>query len=131
MNSGTILIVDDEMQIRKMLTIMLQSNGYRVVEAENGSDALKMVASHPPDLILLDLGLPDQHGQEILKHLREWYVNPVIILSVQSDENDIVTALDGGANDYLVKPFAPVSYSQESVRPSKTRPMIIIMLRFW
>lgn len=105
MNSGTILIVDDEVQIRKMLTIMLQSNGYRVVEAVNGSDALNMVASHPPDLILLDLGLPDQPGQEILKHLREWYVNPVIILSVQSDENDIVTALDSGANDYLVKPF--------------------------
>jgi two-component system KDP operon response regulator KdpE len=105
MNSGTILIVDDEAQIRKMLTITLQSSGYRVVEADNGKNALKMVASHPPDLILLDLGLPDHDGQDILKHVREWFANPIIILSVQSNENDIVMALDGGANDYLVKPF--------------------------
>lgn len=105
MNNGTILIVDDEAQIRKMLTITLQSNGYKVVEADNGKDALKSVASYPPDLILLDLGLPDQNGQDILKHVREWFTNPIIILSVQSNENDIVTALDGGANDYLVKPF--------------------------
>jgi len=105
MNNETILIVDDEAQIRKMLTITLQSSGYGVVEAENGKDALKKVANHPPDLILLDLGLPDQNGQDILKHMREWFANPIIIISVQSNENDIVAALDGGANDYLVKPF--------------------------
>lgn len=105
MNNATILIVDDEAQIRKMLTITLQSNGYNVVEADNGKNALKMVANHPPDLILLDLGLPDGHGQEVLIRMREWYANPIIILSVQSNENDIVKALDGGANDYLVKPF--------------------------
>jgi two-component system KDP operon response regulator KdpE len=63
------------------------------------------VASHPPDVVLLDLGLPDENGHEVLKHLREWYTNPVIILSVQSSEEDIVKALDHGANDYLVKPF--------------------------
>lgn len=105
MNSPTILIVDDETQIRKMLTITLQSSGYHVVEAEDGKNALKMIANHPPDLLLLDLGLPDQNGQDVLKHVREWYANPIIILSVQSNENDIVTALDRGANDYLVKPF--------------------------
>lgn len=105
MSSASILIVDDELQIRRMLTITLQSNGYRVFEAADGKEALKMVANHPPDLILLDLGLPDQNGQEILAHLREWYTNPIIILSVQSNESDIVTALDHGANDYLVKPF--------------------------
>jgi two-component system, OmpR family, KDP operon response regulator KdpE len=105
MNDPTILIVDDEPQIRKMLTITLQSNGYRAVEGETANDALQLVASHPPDLILLDLGLPDQHGQEVLRYLREWYTNPIIILSVQTSETEIVTALDNGANDYLVKPF--------------------------
>lgn len=105
MNNGTILIIDDEAQIRRMLTITLQSSGYRVVEAGNGKDALTQIASHPPDLILLDLGLPDQNGQDILKHVREWFANPIIILSVQSNETDIVTALDSGADDYLVKPF--------------------------
>ena len=105
MNNATILIIDDEIQIRKMLTITLQSSGYKVVEAENGKDALSLVASHPPDAILLDLGLPDINGQEVLKHLREWFANPIIILSVQNNESDIVTALDRGASDYLVKPF--------------------------
>lgn len=105
MNSATVLIIDDEPQIRKMLMITLQSDGYRVAEAHNGKDGLKAVATHPPDLVLLDLGLPDQHGQEVLKHLREWYTKPIIILSVQSNESEIVAALDGGANDYLVKPF--------------------------
>lgn len=105
MNNASILIVDDESQIRKMLTITLQSSGYRVIEAENGKDALNIVANHPPDLVLLDLGLPDQNGQDVLKHLREWFSNPVIILSVQAAESEIVTALDRGANDYLIKPF--------------------------
>lgn len=105
MNNASVLIVDDEAQIRKMLTITLQSNDYRVIEAENAKMALQIVANHPPDLVLLDLGLPDQNGHDVLKHLREWYTNPIIILSVQSNENDIVDALDNGANDYLVKPF--------------------------
>ena len=105
MNDTNILIVDDEPQIRKMLSITLQSSGYRVAEAETGKDALTIIANHPPDLILLDLGLPDQNGQDVLRHLREWYSNPIIILSVQTSETEIVTALDNGANDYLVKPF--------------------------
>lgn len=105
MNDTNILIVDDEPQIRKMLSITLQSNGYRIAEAETAKEALTTVANHPPDLILLDLGLPDQNGQEVLRHLREWYSNPIIILSVQTSEAEIVTALDHGASDYLVKPF--------------------------
>ena len=105
MNDATILIVDDEPQIRKMLSITLQSSGYRMIEAGTGKEALLQVANHPPDLILLDLGLPDQHGQEVLRHLREWYDSPIIILSVQTAESEIVNALDNGANDYLVKPF--------------------------
>jgi len=101
----SILIIDDEAQIRKLLAITLQSNEYKVSEATTGKEALALVASHPPDLILLDLGLPDQSGHEVLKHLREWFSNPIIIVSVQNSEEDIVKALDNGANDYLIKPF--------------------------
>jgi two-component system KDP operon response regulator KdpE len=105
MNSAAILVIDDEVQIRKLLSITLQSFDYRVQEAATAKEGLIAVANHPPDLVLLDLGLPDENGHEVLKHLREWYSNPVIILSVQSSEEDIVKALDEGANDYLVKPF--------------------------
>lgn len=105
MNSATVLVIDDEAQIRKLLTITLQSNDYKVVEAATGKEGLFLVANHPPDLILLDLGLPDENGHDVLRHLREWYSNPIIIISVQSSEEDIVKALDNGANDYLTKPF--------------------------
>jgi two-component system, OmpR family, KDP operon response regulator KdpE len=105
MSNISILVIDDEVQIRKLLTITLQSNDYKVYEAANGKEGLTLVASHPPDLILLDLGLPDENGQDVLKHLREWYSNPIIIVSVQSGEENIVAALDNGANDYLIKPF--------------------------
>lgn len=104
-NRPQILIIDDEAQIRKLLDITLQSNGYETAEAVCARDGLIMAANHPADLILLDIGLPDQSGLEVLKKLREWYTKPVIILSVQSNEEDIVNALDYGANDYLVKPF--------------------------
>src|SRR6185295_15977671 len=104
MNKPSILIIDDEAQIRRLLTITLQ-NDFIVSEAVNSKEGLTLVASHPPDLVLLDLGLPDENGHTVLKHLREWYTNPVIILSVQSSEEDIVKALDNGASDYLVKPF--------------------------
>jgi two-component system, OmpR family, KDP operon response regulator KdpE len=105
MNEASILVIDDEVQIRKLLEITLQSNGYRVYAATNAREGLLMAANHPPDMILLDIGLPDETGQVVLRKLREWYNKPVIILSVQSDEDNIVTALDNGANDYLVKPF--------------------------
>jgi two-component system KDP operon response regulator KdpE len=105
MNNQTILIIDDEVQIRKLLTITLQSNNYKVVEAATGKEGVSFVSNHPPDMVLLDLGLPDESGHEVLKHLREWFSNPIIIVSVQSNEEDIVKALDNGANDYLVKPF--------------------------
>ena len=100
-----ILVIDDEVQIRKLLEITLQSHDYKVLQASTGKEGLVIVASHPPDMVLLDLGLPDESGHSILKKLREWYTKPIIILSVQSSEEDIVTALDNGANDYLVKPF--------------------------
>lgn len=105
MNSASILIIDDEVQIRKLLTITLESYNYHVQAAVNAKEGLTAVANHPPDLVLLDLGLPDESGHEVLRHLREWYTNPIIILSVHSNEEDIVKALDNGANDYLIKPF--------------------------
>jgi two-component system, OmpR family, KDP operon response regulator KdpE len=105
MNSGEILVIDDEVQIRKLLEITLQSNDFVVKEASTGKEGLLMAANHFPDLIILDLGLPDESGHTILKKLREWYTKSIIILSVQSSEEDIVTALDNGANDYLIKPF--------------------------
>jgi two-component system, OmpR family, KDP operon response regulator KdpE len=105
MNNAVILIIDDEVQIRKLLTITLESFDFRVREAATAKEGIVMVASNPPDLILLDLGLPDENGHDVLRHLREWYSNPIIILSVQSSEEDIVDALEHGANDYLVKPF--------------------------
>jgi len=105
MNKQEILIIDDEPQIRKLLEINLESNDYKVFQATNGKEGLIMAANHPPQLILLDLGLPDINGQEVLKQLREWYSKSIIILSVQNDEVDIVIALDNGATDYLSKPF--------------------------
>lgn len=105
MNKSIILVIDDEPQIRKLLEISLESNGYQVQQAETGKQGLAMAANHQPDLILLDLGLPDTSGHELLKTLREWYNKSIIILSVQNTELDIVTALDNGATDYLSKPF--------------------------
>lgn len=107
MSKAEILIIDDEPQIRKLLEITLESNDYKVLQAETGKEGLIKAANHPPELILLDLGLPDTNGQEILKSLREWYNKAIIILSVQNNESDIVTALDNGATDYLCKPFRP------------------------
>jgi two-component system KDP operon response regulator KdpE len=105
MNKTEILIIDDEPQIRKLLEITLESNDYKVLQAETGKEGVIQAASHPPELILLDIGLPDKSGHEILKELRQWYNKSIIILSVQNNETDIVTALDNGATDYLSKPF--------------------------
>jgi len=104
-NAGNILVIDDELQIRRLLEITLSANGYHVTEASTGKEGISLAASVNPDLIILDLGLPDADGIEILKQLREWLIKPVIILSVRNAEEDIVRALDNGANDYLTKPF--------------------------
>ncbi|GGW79930.1 response regulator [Salegentibacter mishustinae] len=105
MNNAEILIIDDEPQIRKLLKITLESNDYKVVLAETGKEGVHLVANHTPDLVILDLGLPDKSGHLVLKDLREWYDKSIIILSVQDDEADIIKALDNGASDYLTKPF--------------------------
>jgi two-component system, OmpR family, KDP operon response regulator KdpE len=101
----TILIIDDELQIRRLLEITLSANGYKIIHSANGKDGLVDAATFHPSIIILDLGLPDIDGHEILKKLREWYSKPVIVLSVRDSEKDIIEALDNGANDYLTKPF--------------------------
>lgn len=105
MNKNEILIIDDEPQIRKLLEITLKSNDYGTIQAETGKQGILLAANHSPELILLDLGLPDLNGHDVLKELRQWYRKSIIILSVQNSESDIVTALDNGASDYLSKPF--------------------------
>ncbi len=104
-NQPNILIIDDEPQICKLLQIALTSNQYKVIECNTAQDGIVKAANYLPDLILLDLGLPDKNGQDVLIEFRTWYHHPIIILSVQKDEENIVKALDNGATDYLVKPF--------------------------
>lgn len=100
-----ILIVDDENQIRKLLRVALTAHDYMVAEAASGQEGLNEAAVFRPDIIILDLGLPDIDGLEVLRRLREWSKIPVIILSVKEQENDKIAALDAGADDYLTKPF--------------------------
>lgn len=101
----TILVIDDEVQIRRLLEITLSANGYQILLSANGKEGLVAAATHHPDLVILDLGLPDIDGHEVLKKMREWSHKPVIVLSVRSAEDEIIKALDNGANDYLTKPF--------------------------
>jgi two-component system, OmpR family, KDP operon response regulator KdpE len=104
-NSATIIVIEDESQIRRFLRTSLASEGYQVIEAETGKQGLTEAAMRKPDLIILDLGLPDMDGVEVVKGVRAWSSVPVIILSARSQESDKISALDAGADDYLVKPF--------------------------
>jgi two-component system, OmpR family, KDP operon response regulator KdpE len=99
------LVVDDEVQIRRLLRVCLEADGYRVHEAANGREAITEAAQHKPDVVVLDLGLPDMDGVEVLKRLREWSRVPVLVLSVRDREEDKIAALDHGADDYVTKPF--------------------------
>jgi two-component system KDP operon response regulator KdpE len=103
--SPVVLVIDDEVQIRRFLRAGLELDGFVVQEAENGSDALRWVTMKPPDLIILDLGLPDMDGGEVLERLRAWSAVPLIVLSVRSNEAEKVRLLEAGADDYVVKPF--------------------------
>jgi two-component system KDP operon response regulator KdpE len=103
--SADILVIDDEIQMRRLLRSTLESAGYAVTLAETGKDGLRLATSERFDGIILDLGLPDGDGIDVLKQLRQWAQYPIIILSVRASEQDIVAALDAGANDYLTKPF--------------------------
>jgi two-component system KDP operon response regulator KdpE len=102
---NTIVVIDDELQIRKILSITLEAQDYKVIEAEKGKDGVIAVANYHPQLVILDLGLPDTDGFSVLKEVRTWSSVPVIILSVRDSEDSIVKALDIGADDYITKPF--------------------------
>jgi two-component system KDP operon response regulator KdpE len=101
-----VLLVEDELPIRKFLGASLASAGYRIEEATTGHEALKRASQVPPDLVILDLGLPDMDGQEVLQQLRQWLAAPIIVLSARDQEQQKITALDHGADDYLTKPFS-------------------------
>jgi two-component system KDP operon response regulator KdpE len=130
MNKAEILIIDDEEQIRKTLEITLKTNNYNVTQAATAHEGLIMASNHPPDLVLLDLGLPDKDGMTVLQELRQWHTGPIIILSVQNNEDVIIKALDKGANDYLSKPFrtgellARIRSALRSSAPEETEPII-------
>jgi two-component system KDP operon response regulator KdpE len=125
----TVLVVDDELQIRRLLRVCLEGNGYRVLEAATGQEGLTQAAQHPPDVVLLDLGLPDMEGVAVLKRLREWSHVPVVILSVRDREEEKVAALDHGADDYVTKPFgtaellARLRVAQRHVLPAGDSPV--------
>ncbi|MEL7567737.1 MAG: response regulator, partial [Dehalobacterium sp.] len=103
--NARVLIIDDETQIRRMLKVALSAHGYEIAEAAHGQEGLNQAALFHPDLIILDLGLPDLDGFEVIKRIREWSEVPVIILSVQDQETDKIKVLDSGADDYVTKPF--------------------------
>lgn len=104
--SPLILLVEDELPIRRFLRTSLATEDYRLVEAETGQQAIRSAAAQPPDLVILDLGLPDIDGQYVLRQLREWLKAPIIVLSARDQEKQKVIALDNGADDYLTKPFS-------------------------
>lgn len=102
---NVILVVEDEHSIRSFISAVLTANGYEVLEATRGADAYMMITSHCPDLVLLDLGLPDMDGMKIIRSVREWSQVPIVVVSARTHERDKVEALDAGADDYLAKPF--------------------------
>jgi two-component system KDP operon response regulator KdpE len=117
------LIIDDEVQIRRLLRVVLEGENYQVHEAETGQQGLMEIATRKPDVILLDLGLPDLEGLEVLKRLREWSEAPVIVLTVRDDVQEKVSALDSGADDYVTKPFnTPELLARIRAAQRKTRP---------
>jgi two-component system, OmpR family, KDP operon response regulator KdpE len=117
------LIIDDEVQIRRLLRVALEAENYQVREAQTGQDGLAEVASRRPDVILLDLGLPDMDGVVVLKRLREWSETPVLVLTVRDDEQEKVAALDAGAEDYVTKPFSTAELlARLRAAQRKTRP---------
>ncbi|SRR5579871_277758 len=104
-DTGTVLVIEDELPIRRFLKPSLQSEGFKVLEAVKGEEGLSLASSHNPDIILLDLGLPDMDGLEVVKRLREWAATPIIIITARGKEKDKIAGLDAGADDYLTKPF--------------------------
>jgi two-component system, OmpR family, KDP operon response regulator KdpE len=117
------LIIDDEVQIRRLLRVALEGDGYKALEAKTGQEGLTEIANRRPDIILLDLGLPDMEGLAVLQRLREWSETPVVVLTVRDDESEKIGALDAGAEDYVTKPFStPELLARMRAAQRKTRP---------
>ena len=106
MNKTSILIVEDDRPIRNLIVTTLKTHEYKYLTAENGREAILEASSHNPDIILLDLGLPDMEGVDVIKKIRTWSNMPIIVISARSEDNDKIVALDAGADDYLTKPFS-------------------------
>ena len=106
MNNPLILIVEDDAPIRNLITTTLKAHEYKYLTAQNGENAIMQASSHKPDIVLLDLGLPDIDGIEVIKKIRTWSEMPIIVISARSEDNDKIEALDAGADDYLTKPFS-------------------------
>ena len=106
MNNPKILVVEDDASVRNLITTTLRSNDYRYITAPNGASAIALASSQQPDIVLLDLGLPDLDGVEIIRRIRSWSDMPIIVISARSEDSDKVSALDAGADDYLTKPFS-------------------------
>ena len=106
MDKFLIEVVEDDASVRNLITVTLKANGYRYLSAMNGQSAVMEAACHNPDIILLDLGLPDMDGVEVIRRIRSWTETPIIVISARSDDDDKIEALDAGADDYLTKPFS-------------------------
>lgn len=106
MNKFQILVVEDDAPVRNLITTTLRANNYRFITAGSGESAVSETASHNPDIILLDLGLPDIDGVEVIRRIRSWSNVPIIVISARSEDSDKIDALDAGADDYLTKPFS-------------------------
>lgn len=106
MNKTTILVVEDDVAVRNLITTTLDTHDYRYIRAENGQNALKAISSKKPDIVLLDLGLPDIDGIDVIKRVRNWSEVPIIVISARCEDTDKIDALDSGADDYLTKPFS-------------------------
>ncbi len=106
MNKPTILVVEDDAPVRNLISVTLKSNDYKFITAQNGQSAIMQASSYNPDIVLLDLGLPDMDGVEIINTIRTWSNMPIIVISARSEDSDKIEALDAGADDYLTKPFS-------------------------
>ena len=131
---GLVLLIEDEPQMRRFLRVTLQSRGYDLIEASSGEEGIAQAATRKPEVILLDLGLPDLDGLEVLGRIREWSQTPVIILSAREQEQDKIRALDAGADDYLTKPFSAgellarvrVALRHQVMQEGQTEPVFVL-----
>ena len=106
MNSPVVLVVEDDVPVRNLIVTTLKTHDYRYITAKNGTEAIMIASSHNPDVIFLDLGLPDMDGIDVIRQVRSWSTMPIIVISARSDDTDKIEALDAGADDYLTKPFS-------------------------